>query len=259
MTAPSYANQNGNKRFLILIVFVVGGLITLYVLLNQPVNNQDVSLITQDTKPSHNIIDQPQTNKNLTQQESDGVTSKSAQMTGVLQDDETSQSNNSSGDTNNSGLSGRNENIQMYPLGLGCLSTAEITCVITTGDPLYKALGKDQAAGLLINGVKVNPTKIILQTDLGTYTDEPTQDYQGIVLTSSRKEYDSETGTLTLTVGANAQYHNGLKAEEQRVLYIAQVVRSFMAMFEEPTENYIEVNRAVSELASWQPTLTQQL
>jgi hypothetical protein len=80
------------------------------------------------------------------------------------------------------------------------------------------------------------------------------KDGQGKVLSSTKKEYDVSTKTLTITVGVNADYYNNLKLTEQRLLYLSQTVRSFMAMFGETPDNFVKVERVVGNLGSWQPT-----
>jgi hypothetical protein len=119
---------------------------------------------------------------------------------------------------------------------------------------LYEALGQRPESGLLVNGEKVRPATILYRTSLYSYNDEQMKDGQGKVLSSTKKEYDVSTKTLTITVGVNADYYNNLKLTEQRLLYLSQTVRSFMAMFGETPDNFVKVERVVGNLGSWQPT-----
>lgn len=137
---------------------------------------------------------------------------------------------------------------------LGCSTNLQKACTIKKDDLLYGALGQSPDSELLVNGVKVKPDKIVYQTSSDTYNDEQMKDGQGKVLSSTKKEYDASSKTLTITVGVNADYYNNLKPTEQRLLYLSQTVRSFMAMFGETPDNFVKVERVVGNLGSWQPT-----
>lgn len=137
---------------------------------------------------------------------------------------------------------------------LGCFVEADSVCTIKDNDDIYSVLGQDPDIELIVNGVKIKPEKIIYQTSADTYTDEQMKDGQGKVLTSTNKDYDENTKTLTLSIGADPSYYNNLKPTEQRLLYLSQTVRSFMAMFGETTENFVKVESAVNALGTWQPT-----
>jgi hypothetical protein len=136
---------------------------------------------------------------------------------------------------------------------LGCFIETDIVCTIKDNDDIYSVLGQDPDTELMVNGVKIKPEKIIYQTSADTYTDEQMKDGQGKVLTSTNKEYDENTKTLTLSIGANPGYYNNLKPTEQRLLYLSQTVRSFLAMFGETTENFVQIESAVNALGTWQP------
>jgi biopolymer transport protein ExbD len=137
---------------------------------------------------------------------------------------------------------------------LGCSVNLGKVCTIKKNDDIFSALGQGSDAELLVNGIKIKPNKIVYQTSSETYKDEQMKDGQGKVLSSTNKEYDANTKTLTISVGANPNYYNNLQPTEQRLLYLSQTVRSFMAMFGETPENFIKVEKVVNELGSWQPT-----
>ncbi len=137
---------------------------------------------------------------------------------------------------------------------LGCFADQKPTCSIGRTDSLYTVLGQDPDAGLLVGGVVVKPEKIVYKVSLGVYADAQIADGQGKVLSSSGKEYDAGTKTLTLTIGVNSGYYNSLQSDQQHTLLLSQTVRSFLAMFGETPNNFIKVEKAVSSLGSWQPT-----
>lgn len=137
---------------------------------------------------------------------------------------------------------------------LGCSAETQKACTIKNDDLLYEALGQRPESGLLVNGEKVRPATILYRTSLYSYNDEQMKDGQGKILSSTKKEYDASSKTLTITVGVNADYYNNLKQTEQRLLYLSQTVRSFMAMFGETPDNFVKVERVVGNLGSWQPT-----
>ena len=137
---------------------------------------------------------------------------------------------------------------------LGCYVDTGKVCTIKKNDSMYSVLGHDPDTELIVNGMKIKPEHIIYQTSSDTYTDEQMKDGQEKVLTSTNKEYNEDTKTLTLSIGASPSYYNNLPPTEQRLLYLSQTVRSFMAMFGETPENFVKVERVVDELGSWQPT-----
>ena len=157
------------------------------------------------------------------------------------------QGNSSQSSTNNAAPSG-----PYAPIG--CAVNPQISCVIKKDDLLYSLLGQSPDSELLVNGIKIKPNRIEYQTSLNTYNDEQMRDGQGKILSSTKKEYDQNTKTLTLLIGANPEYFRDLKPTEQRLLYISQTVRSFMAMFSESPDNFVKMGRVVNELGSWQPT-----
>jgi len=155
--------------------------------------------------------------------------------------------------TNNNEKNSNAKNNNSYAQ-LGCSAELGTPCVIKKDDEIFSVLGQDPNTELLVNGVKIKPDKIIYKTSSETYKDEQMKDGQGKVLTSTNKKYDSDTKTLTISIGASSSYYSNLKPTEQRLLYLSQTVRSFMAMFGKTPENFVKVEKAVNELSSWQPT-----
>lgn len=157
------------------------------------------------------------------------------------------------GSTNGNNNTSNTTTVSSYAR-LGCFVNLSKACTIKKNDNIFSVLGKTSDTELLVNGVKIAPEKIVYETTDNTYPDEQMKDGQGKVLTSTNKEYDVSTKTLTISIGANPSYFNNLKPTEQRLLYLSQTVRSFMAMFGETPENFVKVERVVNELGSWQPT-----
>lgn len=137
---------------------------------------------------------------------------------------------------------------------LGCFVDLGPVCSIGYTDNLYAVLGQDPNTELLVNGVLVKPEKIIYKVGYGVYPDEQITDGQGKVISSTNKGYDANTKTLTLTIGVNSNYYNNLQSTQQHTLLLSQTVRSFLAMFGETSENFIQVEKMVNSLGSWQPT-----
>ncbi len=137
---------------------------------------------------------------------------------------------------------------------ISCLASQKELCVLHARDPLYELLGLGPNTPLLVEGQKVTPRMITIQIDNATYSDEQTNDATNKVLISTRKTYNSKTKTLALVIGTEPGYFSGLTFEEQRTLYVAQIVRSFLAMLSQSPDNYVKIQQITSTLGSWQPT-----
>ena len=146
-----------------------------------------------------------------------------------------------------------NSTTQNTILNLGCSADLQQPCVIKQDDPLYDLFGQSPGSELLVNGIKVRPDKILYQTSQNAFNDEQMKDGQGNILSSSKKDYDMGTKTLTITIGINSDYSNKLKPTEQRLLYLSQTVRSFMAMFGDSPEDFVKMEQVVGSMGSWQP------
>lgn len=248
-------NTAPNRLWLYVAAMVVLLGVLLFLMLRKSVNLTNPPSVGVDSQTGAQSGDTQQTTSDPSAQT--GTANNSGSGAGPTQTQETSTSQQEQGgsgggsESGSGGSSTNNSNSAVAPIG--CSTSLTTICTIKKDDDIYQAIGQDPDSELWVNGVKVKPEVIVYQTGTGTYPDEQIQDGQGKVLSSTQKEYDTETETLTLTIGANPSYYNNLRLAEQRTLYLSQTVRSFMAMFGETPDNFIKVEQAVGNLGSWQP------
>lgn len=140
------------------------------------------------------------------------------------------------------------------PLGLPCLKSTKKFCVLLPDDPLFKALGIDPRKALFqVDGKKQSVTNVYFQIAFEDYTEEPITDSAGKTITASRKEYDAPSQSLTIYIGSKEDYYRLIPEDQQKQLYLAQIVRSLLVMTGDTSSDFKRTFEVTNKLSNWSP------
>lgn len=140
------------------------------------------------------------------------------------------------------------------PLGLPCLKSTQKFCVLLPDDPLFKALGIDPRKALFEVGGKKQPvTNVYFQIAFEDYAEEPITDSSGKTITASRKEYDVPSKSLTIYIGSKEDYYRLIPEDQQKQLYLAQLVRSLLVMTGDTSSDFKRTFEVTNKLSNWSP------
>jgi len=140
------------------------------------------------------------------------------------------------------------------PLGLPCLQSTKKFCVLRPDDPLFAALGIDPRVALFeVGGKKESVANIYFQIAFEDYSEEPITDSAGKTITASKKDYDAPSKSLTIYVGAKEDYYRLIPADQQKQLYLAQIVRSLLVMTGDTSSDFKRTFEITNQLVDWSP------
>ena len=140
------------------------------------------------------------------------------------------------------------------PLGLPCLKSTKKFCVLLPDDPLFKALGVDpRKAQFEIEGKKQPVSNVYFQIAFEDYTEEPITDSSEKTITASRKEYDAPSKSLTIYIGTKEDYFRLIPEDQQKQLYLAQIVRSLLVMTGDTSSDFKRTFEITNQLVDWSP------
>lgn len=160
----------------------------------------------------------------------------------------TSPSPNTGGETERQRL------LRERPLGLPCLKQLKKFCVIRADDQLLRVMKLPLKETIFtVNGQKVYVDNLYFQIAFQEYTDEPVSDSAGKVITSAQKEYDLASKSLTIYVGVVEDYYRMIPDDQQKQLYLAQIVRSLLAMTSGASTDFTRTFDITSQLHNWSP------
>jgi len=140
------------------------------------------------------------------------------------------------------------------PLGLPCLKSTKKFCVLRPDDPLFTAIGINPRVALFeIDGKKEQVANVYFQIAFEDFTEEPITDASGKVITTSKKEYDALSKSLTIYVGSKEDYFRMIPEDQQKQLYLAQIVRSLLVMTGDTSGDFRRTFEVTNKLVKWSP------